>query len=593
MHCIGKAAEIAGRASVFSRRHFAAFLLACAVGLAMVSSGVAFRIWMGSDYRGIGMVISDVSLDNAWYHAVMQEALEGGRPWNAILAENKSAPYPVPDLAERILAMPGRLLSLDSATLLLVFRFLLPALLVLSLYGISWYFTRSKLFALVASAATTCLSFFLYSPANPFAVLFGTSQTLPYALFDRPVHPQFEAPLLWIFLFLAVRLVFPTAGTGRMQRVRYLQIGVVGALLGFFTHTYFWAWTWGFAALAVLFAVCLIKKTYQGALHIVFAAGLALLIGAPKIWELASSLFVGGGSVYGARLSVYFGHVLAARGLNLPILATLLLFIWRRKFASAELRTFAVAGLSATLIALNQQIVTGISLQPDHYTAIIGASVSAWILTWVVWICVKNRGRFYERIFAAVIIIVSLAAVLVLQFRIFTQMRGINAGLQDFAEVAEWLNSNADNKTAVFANSQIGLLVPIYTRANLWWHFYAMAVPTDDVRIMHSAYTSFSLCEFTSDDIARMALRQPQDLAQNFTLSIIKEDREGIVAERLQRWQAGYEDFQRKQSLPEAVRAYRIDYVLYDKKLDQCDPRKIGVSEAVMENARFALYKIR
>lgn len=593
MRCIGKATEIVARASVFFRRHSAAFLLALAVGLAMVSSGLAFRLWMGSDYRGIGMVISDVSLDNAWYHAVIQEALEGGRPWNAILAENKGAPYPVPDLAERILALPGRLLSLDSPSLLLGFRFLLPVFLVLSLYGIGWYFTRSKLFALAASVATASLSFFLYTPGKPFAVLFGTSQTLPYALFDRPVHPQFEAPLLWIFLFLAVRLVFRTAGTSRLQRVRYLQIAAVGALLGLFIHTYFWAWTWGFAALAALFVICLLKKSYQCAWHIVFAAGLALILGAPKIWELASSLFVDDGAVYGARLSVYYGRVLAARGLNLPILAALLLFIWRRKFASAELRTFAVAGLFATLIALNQQIVTGISLQPDHYTALIGAAMGVWILMWVAWTCVKNRSRFFERIFVLLAIIAGLAAVLVLQFRIFTQMRGINAGLQDFAEVADWLNSNADNKTVVFANPQTGLLVPIYTRANLWWHFYAMAVPTDDARIIHSAYTQFLVCNFTAQDLEKAAQVQPQDLAQNFTLSIIKEDREKMVAEQLPRWQAGYEEFQSKQSLPLAVRAYRIDYLLYDKKLDKCDPRQIGVSEMVMENARFALYKIR
>lgn len=565
----------------FIVRHFAAILLAVVVGASMLASPIAFRIWMGEGYRGIGMILSPHSQDGAWYHAVIQEAMEGGKPWNAILGDKKDAAYPVPDLAERVMASPGRLFGFGSMTTLLIWRFLLPFILTLTIYAIGVVLVRSRLFGLLSAGAVLFFSPLAHDPLQSL-LLAGGGNTLPYTIVSRPVHPQFEAPFVWAFLLMAVLAI------QRPSVSRYWIIA--GSILGLLTHSYFWAWTWGYALLFLLLLLTSLSERRDLWGVVLKIWGLGIVLGLPALFPLVSAFVSPSDVGYAERLAVIRGHMPAAWMLILPATLSLIFFALRYRRANSETAIFLILGAAATLIALNQQIATGVSLQPDHYMSLISSGFFIWTLAWFGWTWI-GRWRPRARIAATAVVLLSGFAFTVhLEERSFQETREYAAAMQPFADVASWLSRHGDPDTVVFANQEIGLLVPVYTRANLWWHSYALAVPRDEQRITHAAFTTFAVNGMSPDDVRAFAAAYPLRFTQLFTLTTIWEERQSFMRDHLEDTLAAYENFRRETSPSSALRAARVDYILFDKRLDRWDPKTLDVGSPVVDNERFILY---
>ena len=161
----------------------------------MSASILFFRVWIGDAYRGVDPILSPVTQDGAWYHATVKEAMEGGNPWHAALFEGKSDAYPVPDLAEKILAVPGRHLRDGSAKLAFVL-----AIRFDRIFCVRDFFRDGTLgrFARFSGCRILRISFFapfLYPLLHPISTLLSGYPGFPFMIYDRPVHPQFEAPV--------------------------------------------------------------------------------------------------------------------------------------------------------------------------------------------------------------------------------------------------------------------------------------------------------------------------------------------------------------------------------------------------------------
>ena len=555
------------------------------IGVVMSASILFFRVWIGDAYRGVDPILSPVTQDGAWYHATVKEAMEGGNPWHAALFEGKSDAYPVPDLAEKILAVPGRIFGREAQSLLLFWRFVLIAFFAFVIFFVTERLGGSRGLAVAASSASVFFAPFLYPLLHPISTLLSGYPGFPFMIYDRPVHPQFEAPFVWLFLYFAT--------TAIMEPKKKRNAILAGLIFGLLAHTYFWAWTFCVSALVALALIALVSRSRVAFLRVAAATAIGFLIAAPKIASLVRFTFFGNDASYAERMATYSGHAFASWTLNLPVVLALALLIWRRRFASPWVRTFAATGLGGSFIALNQQIVTGISIQPDHYVQLITASFSLWIFAWTSWTFIRSWRPIAVRIAVFAAVFVGFAVALVFQYRSYIAHREFTADLQPFSEVATWLNENAAPQSVVFANQQTGLLVPIYTKQNLWWHFYALATPVPQERIEHAAFTWFRLFGIEPADIRPLAERQAIDFSQYFTLSTLYEQRLDFINRNIDGIVTRYEIFQREKSLPEALREYRVDYVLVDKNLDTWDPRELGVGETLIENGRFALYKVR
>ncbi|MBI4139079.1 hypothetical protein HY479_02915 [Candidatus Uhrbacteria bacterium] len=557
------------------------FLLAITIGASMVASLAFFRGWIGDGYRGIDPVLSPVTQDGAWYYALVEEAMEGGMPWHAALFEGKTDPYPIPDLAERILAFPGRVFGWSAQATLLFWRFVLPALLTCVIFFVTERATGSRELALFSSTTSVLFAPVLYPLLHFVQTLLGWAPSLPFTIYDRPVHPQFEAPFIWLFLFFAT-----TAVLGSKRRWNAVAAALIFGLLA---HTYFWAWTFCLAALTVLFVIACIRRSRAAVLTVAGMELIGLLIAAPKIAALVTSAFLSGNSSYAERLATFSGHAFASWTFNLPIVMALAAFLWRRRFASLGLRIFVAAGLGGSFIALNQQVATGVSIQPDHYVGLITASFVLWVLAWIFWTFTKEWRLPVRRAAFAGIVLAGFVMTFVFQYRSYLTHREYTAALQPFSEVAAWLNTHAESQSVVFANQQTGLLVPIFAHQNLWWHFYALATPVPEDRIEHAAFTWFWLLGLEPSDLRAAAEQQPLELSQYFTLTTIFEQRLEFIRRQIDGIVARYESFRATRTLPEALRAYRADFILVDRKLDTWDPERLGAGREVFRNERFIL----
>lgn len=551
----------------------------------MSASILFFRVWIGGAYRGVDPILSPVTQDGAWYHAVVQEAIEGGKPWHAALYEDKADPYPVPDLAEKIAALPGRILGFSAQSVLSFWRLFLPALLAFVIFFVTERLEGSRAFAFFAAGTSVFLAPLLFPLANPIMTLLGISPSMPFTIYDRPVHPQFEAPFVWLFLYFASAAV--------MEPKKIRNTIFTGLFFGLLAHTYFWAWTFCLSALAVLALIAVVSRSRVAISRLAMASALGLLIVAPKIASLVRFTFFGNDASYAERMAAYSGHAFASWTLNLPVVLALALLIWRRKFASPWVRTFAATGLGGSFLALNQQVVTGISIQPDHYVQLITASFSLWVFAWTTWTFIRSWRPTAVRIAVIAALFFGFATALVFQYRSYMAHREYTADLQPFSEIATWLNANAAPQSVVFANQQTGLLVPIYTRQNLWWHFYALATPVPQERIEHAAFTWFRLFGIEPADLRPLAERQPVDFSQYFTLSTLYEQRLDFISRNINGIVSRYEKFKSEKTISEALREYRVDYVLVDKKIDTWDSHKLGIGDALVENGRFVLFQVK
>ncbi len=570
------------------RRHLCAVLLAVLVGCVMASSPLVIRLLLGHASRGIAPIISPLDLDGGYYHAVLHETLEGGRPWDALLADKEDAPYPFPDLTERTMAAPARVVPMRVPDLLVLWRFLLPALLVLVIYAIGTSLVGSRAFGLASAAVAVCLPTLVQSPMRFLGILLGTAETPLYTIYDRPVHPQFEAPLVWAFLFCLVR----SMETGAKRRWWVSA----GYLLGLLTSLYVWAWTWGYAAIACVVALSLIRRD-ASVRNLVKAWGLGFLLGLPWFIGLAQWLIANKDTAYAARMSFAFGHAPAALGLNLPVIFGLVMLAWLWPKLTTSLKRFTFGGSAATLFALNQQVVSGMGFPPDHYLKLIGYSFVLWTACLALWVAFKDGTPHERKIWSVAAIIFSIASLGGIQARIVQGYAQQTAAVQSFADVADFLDhapsASTGRKPVVFTNLMDGILVRTYTPARLWWHTYAMGVPQDPDRIRTSAFLWLSLADITPQDIASGPPAWKCQLSKYF---MIAQDTDLCMAwatKELPNILPGYEVFLREQGqdLGPALRTSRVDYILHDAQEDRWDPQRLGVGEVVMRNERFTLYR--
>jgi len=564
------------RVASFVRRHGAAVLLALAVGVTSALS--VFLV------RAFPPVLSTESLDSAWYHAVLNETIMGGEPWNAVLAESLPSTPPVPVLAERVMAFPARLFGMTAHDALTIWRVLLPALLALAIYVASIVITRSRGFSLAASAAVPMLTPLVISPIFSLSVLLGTKTPLLYTVYDRPVHPQFEA---WLVILFMLGMVLALERTGR----RWVALGS-GLILGLLTYSYLWAWTWGYVFLGVLLLVTFMERNRSSIRTVLTAWGVAILVGSMEIIQLVRHAFGGGDAAYLERLGLDAGHAFADATQNLPIVIGLALLIVSRKYLTKPIMRFAGAGLAATFIVVNQQLVTGRSFQPDHYLSLIGGALLVWVVAWSVWMRVANRGFRVRIASVALILLVAFLFQLGMQARIAQAATPIARDLASLQGAMDWLEMNAEPRSVVFTDQRIGMAIPALSRMKLWWHFYAMAVPVDEERSRNAAFMWFALADLDAPSLKQEAATHPIEVSQYFTLTTSYEARLRFLAEHIEEIATAYDAFLKDADLAGLLRRYHGDYVLADKTLDQWSPERFGPLEEVFRNERFTLYRV-
>src|SRR3989344_2980504 len=342
-------------AETLMRTHVAALSLALIAGVITIVPHL--MLWSEPGYRGIEMMVLDAENH---YQARIHEVYEGNPLIGNTFLPDKEQPYATPPLGELMIANFGKFFGLDAARASIISKPLSVFVITLLIYALALALARSRTAALIAAAFTVFgYNLIAFSPA-PFMDLVGGSPSGgPFLVFSRLVNPSVSG----IFIFGALVLMF--RGLFEREKARRWQIGLLGALIGSSLYVSPFAYSFLGALLFITWVWFLVRRESARARAAFLAGIIALAFSVPFALNYVALHAL---PEY-ETIARYLGIVERREfllGSLLPLIAVLVAFMWPRTFPRGG-RTFLLLACVAVFLTLNQQLITGVYLQPGHY----------------------------------------------------------------------------------------------------------------------------------------------------------------------------------------------------------------------------------
>jgi putative flippase GtrA len=428
-------------------------LLAIFIGAICVAPQVYFA-YTSPSYAGITMMGTDAE---EHYAARIQQVYAGHLTLGNAFLASKDQPYAVPSLGEIIVAWLGRILGMHANEVVVFSKFLFPFLVALVLYFFVEAMFDSPRIALLGTAFAM-LGDNLLSGIGPWrALLHGTSSATGFITFARPVNPEVSALLLFGALYVLYR--------GFWERITP-HIGHVFALALLMGATaYISPYVFTFLGVVTFIALlCFVYKRENARARGLFGSGaLALICAIPFLYnyrELTSSLWY-------ADLALRQGLI----STHAPVFSFWLFFLagavfipWPQRYQPA--RYFFAICIGSLWVLTEQQILTGVSLQPSHYHWYITKPLVGVLLGMYGSLLIDFAfRRMYVRAIAVAVLLflVGYNAVLVQESSYRALYPGTVAA-QKYASVIAYLNTKLPQ--TVWASSDLSTYISIYTFHN-------------------------------------------------------------------------------------------------------------------------------
>lgn len=344
------------------------------------------HLWIlrGSDWQGASV---SFDFDEVAYASYLN-ALIDGRPRrnDPYSGRDDSAELPLPESLHSIqflpayaIALPARFLGLSAGAAFVAVRALSAFASTLALFWLLFLMTNNSQVAATGAVIVLCLGGLAGEPHDAWRIisLRGTGETLPFL---RAYVPSLVFPLFWIFIAAVWQALQRESQSERIKGSIFASL-----VLATLVFSYFFLWT---AAVAWLFVICLLwlvsqRKKRRGT--IVVLAIIAGIFGLTLV-PYAMLLNRRASNVDSAQLLTH-SH---APGFSLPVIIGVvvllaLIIAVRRQLLSWRAPTVLLSVSLAVLpaVTFNQQVVTGLLLQPVHYGRYVSnyASVVAAFVT--------------------------------------------------------------------------------------------------------------------------------------------------------------------------------------------------------------------
>lgn len=459
---------------MFLKRHWLAVACAVLVGVIYIAPQIFFIVSLGSAYKGIPMLQTP---NEDSYLGRIHDIVDGhGALGSPFFFEYKGEPPLSPPTGEWFYAAPALVLGISPATVLVISKFILPAILFLLVYALIGKLTGSgalpqKMNA-IAGGLLVVLGYDLIDYRTVLSYLSGDASPGAFLLWSRPVNPILGA----IFLFSFLLCVFAI-----MRNTRWRKSAVVGAaaFLAFMFGSYFFSWGVALSVLVVLVFIFLLRKEYRAAGGLALIAPLGILLAAPYwygAWRASQSPWYEASVL---RSGLFLTHYPL---LNKLLLAVLLFFVFALAFDFIRKRTkgiaftfepwhlFCSALFLGGLWAFSEQVITGRTVWPYHfvqYTIPFSMVVGMTALYRIV----REYTRFLFVSAVSVAALASLIFGIYVQKSAYTHAHPYYAKLQEYAPLLDWLNTQ-EKDCVVFVNedssemTHLNMLIPAFTPCN-------------------------------------------------------------------------------------------------------------------------------
>jgi hypothetical protein len=555
------------------KTHWAAYLVAVAVGCICVAPSVLARISIGSADRGIPPMFLD---NEDYYFARIHDVVNGN--WlvgSPAFYEYKHLVPLIPPVGEYFYALPVILLKIPLVDFFVFSKFLFPAALSLLAYVLAWRLSSEdedhRARSLVASAAglLVTIGFDFTNVGHVIAYFLGRAADVGPSIWTRPVNPITGGLLLFAYLNLLLSVV-----RDRRRRDTVIAGIVLGLMSGY-------VFSWGVALAATALLALAYAVRHHGAIvkRLVAVVLIAAALVIPYALFVLSSL-TSGGAKAAERNGLLDTHAPMWNKVSLGALLVFLVvsFLWKR-FRPAEAKDgfvgepwwmLCLALLLGSVAIFVQPIVTGRTIWPYHFVQYT-IPVAYVAVLMVIHRAVQPFPRLRKAwIVTLVALCAAIAAFGVGIAKSYASRLGPYRDEQANAPIYDWLNANAKPDCVVYVHEPQGPLslirtVPTFTRCSVYasdW-VYAGDIPLE--RVSHDYFVYLRFSGVTADGIEAYLRAHESDLRSYFfdnfyNIFSVKPDQEWLDR-TVQTVADGYRDFL-KQDFSKEVHQYKIDYIL-------------------------------
>lgn len=562
-------------------RHRLALLSAFVLGMLVIAPQLIFM--RTPAYRGIQMIGTDAE---EYYVARTQEVYDGHPRLGNVFQSQKDLPYLVPGLGENIVARFGQVLAQSAVVANVSAKFFSPFLIALLVYALMYSLSASVPGALLAGALVVAGDAVLGGPSTLIGVLTGRAPITSFLLSARPINPEVSALFLFAALLILARVFF------KNRQSTWPSIAALGLLAGGALYISPFVSSFLFAVFGLSLLWFAFKKDYAcvKALAASIAVGLAAIV--PFLLNLLQ-----------LRQSPFYPETAIRQGLihtHTPIVGFWLialivsLFIWPRRFSAV--RPFFAIATAALAILLNQQVFTGIAIQPAHYhwyltkpfAGMVLALFAAFLIEWLL------KSKILRGVAYGICFFVLLVSAALVQRGSYTAHYAEAVASQAYTPVFSFLQAMPSGQS-VWADRTLSLYIPMYTKQDAPNNNYAEYDPIPQIFLEKRLLLEYALRKVPTADALATMQAEREDIA-NRLFGVHWRDQYGSYAAIPDSLLAQYADDYKessRQSIMAQLRALGISTVVWDTQTEPSwDLMRALDEKPVYRDARFQVYQL-
>ncbi len=414
-------------------------LAAVLVGLLHVAPDIGFLAAHGDQMQGIHLL---GAADEAYYLTRIGAALQHGHVnlGNPAIIEHRNDPALMPALPEQIEGALGRLLGLSIVGTDILFTFFYSALLCIIAYAWLGCFVETAGPRLIGALAMALGS--SWATLHPAALGYIWQEGLPLA-YVRPISPVWHVIILLAAVWALFKALEPPRGIP-------IRIFIAGVLAGLVWHASLYVSSAFVALLGLLAGRALLRKDWNDVRRLGVIGALMLGVAIPFLLNWIDTRQAEGFADLWARYGITF-----TRQPQVPpalVVGTLLVFLGFHPMDNQR-RWWLLACLAAGWVCINQQILTGRTLQPFHWQTnvlkpltlgAVALTVGSWLMT--------SRWWQYARPLGMVTVMVLAAGSAVSQAQYYRVATPRILAYAELAPICRWLKQHAQPDDVVLSD---------------------------------------------------------------------------------------------------------------------------------------------
>lgn len=440
-------------------------------------------------FQGIEMMATDAETHYAVrYHEILDGHHGLG---NAYFSAPKDQPSLQPPIPEWTLAMLSRLTPFEAAFDFILFKGLSAFVVFIVAFFLAHAITGRRYESLASVTVMLFAAAAFSAPWNLIDVLSsGSFATFGWLRFARPVNP------LWTMSWVYLTILFLSKWVRTAEIVWIVFAALTTSLL---LYAYFYAWTYLLTIVGLLLLWYALHKDTKRLLHILLFFGIFALLGSIYFLHLA-------------ELTQHPWYLETSRRQGLipsrePVfgvwmIVLIFLSVFGKRIAWKEQWPLVMALAFGGMIAMNQQLLTGQHLFPEHYhwyfVQPFGTLLAALLvlLTSREWLPVAA----YRGLIAGTIIF-SVAFGFMQQRDTYETYRAEWGLKQVYAPVLAFVHNNLPADSVVHSlDSALVDLVPVYTSMNVYTFSQAVNYLAPTERLRDVFFFTLWLAGFTPED---------------------------------------------------------------------------------------------